>query len=213
MPSRQRLPEQDADSPDVALRGRLSPCKTLRGDVREGPRHVANGRQRVRTVELGEPEVEQTHGDLVSLLEQEIGGLDIAMDDPGSMRVGESVEHLGSDLDGVLVREAVRAHRLAQGASGHVLVCDVDVARIVSDVVRAHAPLVAQPARCQRFTLGAGGGLSFPGDDLQRDVEAGALVAREPDGARAAAPERTNRAIASEHELVGGWGDRDGRHG
>ena len=213
MPSRERLPEQDADSPDVALWGRLGACKPLGSNVREGSRHVADGRQRVRAVELGKPEVEQTHGDLVVLLEQEIGRLDIAMDDPGSVRVGESVEHLGRDLDGVFVRETIRAHRLAQRAPGHVLVRDVDVARIVSDVVRAHAPLVAQPACRQSFTLGAGGSLSFPGDDLQRDVEAGALVAREPDGARAAAPQRTNRAIASENELVGGWGDRDGRHG
>ena len=211
--SRERLPEQDADSPDVALRRRLGPRKPLRSDVRESSRHVADRRQRVCAVELGEPEVQQADGDLVALLEQEIGGLDVAMDDSGPVRVGEGVEHLGGDLDRILVREAVRAHRLAQGAPGHVLVRDVDVARIVSDVVSAHTSFVAQPARRQSFTLGAGGGLSFAGDDLQRDVEARALVAGEPDGARAAASQRTDRPIATEDELVGGGGDRDGRHG
>ena len=213
MSSRECLPEQDADSPDVAFRRRLVAGKPLRSDVREGSGHVADRRQRVGAVELGEPEVQQADGDLVPLLEQEIGGLDVSMDDSRPVRMGEGVEHLGGDFDGFLVREAVRAHRLAQGPPGDVLVRDVDVARIVPDVVRAYAAFVTQPASRQGFTLGAGGSLSFTRDDLQRDVEARALVAREPDGARASASQRPQRAVTPEHELVGGGGDRDGRHG
>ncbi len=213
MSSRECLPEQDADSPDVAFRRRLVAGKPLRSDVREGSGHVADRRQRVGAVELGEPEVQQADGDLVPLLEQEIGGLDVSMDDSRPVRMGEGVEHLGGDFDGFLVREAVRAHRLAQGPPGHVLVRDVDVARIVPDVVRAYAAFVTQPASRQGFTLGTGGSLSFTRDDLQRDVEACALVAREPDGARASASQRPQRAVTPEHELVGGGGDRDGRHG
>ena len=43
--------------------------------------------------------------------------------------------------------------------------------------------------------------LSLAGDDLQRDVEPGLLVAGEPDGARAAAPEGAQGPVTSQREL------------
>ena len=206
MPSRERLPEQDADRPHVALGCRLRAGQALGCDVRERSGHVADGGQRVRAVELGEPEVEQADRDLVAVLEQDVRRLDVAVDDPGSVRVRERVEHLGGDLDGVFVRELVRAHRLAHRSARDVLVGDVDVARVVPDVVRAHAALVAEPARRESLALGPRGGLSLARDDLERDVEAVALVAGEPDRARAAASERPHRAVAAEDELSGRMG-------
>jgi hypothetical protein len=62
--------------------------------------------------------------------------------------------------------------------------------------------------RCRSFALGARGRLAFPRDDLKRDVQAGPLVSGKPDGARAAASERAQRAVAVEDELDAGerWG-------
>ena len=213
MLSGKRLPEEDAHGPDVALGRRLRAGQALGCDVRERPGHVSDGGQRVRAVELRETEVEQADRDLVPVLEQDVGRLDVTVHDPGSVSMRERVEHLGGDLDRVLVREIVRPHRLAHRSAGDVLVGDVDVARVVSDVVRAHAALVAQPACRLSLALGPRGGLALARDDLQRDVEAVALVAGEPDRARSAASEGPHRAIAAEDELVGRWGDRDGRHG
>ena len=76
------------------------------------------------------------------------------MHDSGAMRVGEGVENLRGDLDSVLVRDVVGAHRLAHRSPGHVLVCDVDVARVVTDVVGPHAAVVAKPPCGQRLPLG-----------------------------------------------------------
>ena len=145
------------------------------------------------------------------VLEEDVRRLDVAMDDARAVRMRQGVEHLGRDLDGIGVGELVHPHRLAQRASGDVLVRDVHVARVVPDVVGAHAAVMAEPSRREGLALGSGRGLPLARDDLQRDGEAGPLVLREPDGAGAAAPERTDRPVAAEDELSG-RGDRDGRH-
>ena len=98
--------------------------------------------------------------------------LDVPMDDPRAMCVRERVEHLRGDLDGVAVGQCTGADRLAERPPGDVLVRDVDVARVVPDVVRADAAVVAQASRSHRLALGARGRLALPRDDLQRDVEA-----------------------------------------
>ena len=56
------------------------------------------------------------------------------------------------------------------------------------------------PGATFRESLRARGGLALARDDLESDVEAVLLVAREPDRARAAAPERPHRAVAAEEE-------------
>ena len=104
------------------------------------------------------------------------------------------------------------ANRVAHRAARHVLVRDVDVARVVADVVGAHAAVVAQAAGGERLALGACGGLALARDDLQRDVEAVLLVEREPDRARAAGSERSHGPVAPEDELLGGRDGRDGGH-
>ena len=212
MPVGERLPEEDADGPDVALGARIGAGEALGGDVGERSGDVADGGQRVRAVELCEPEVEQANGDLVAILEQDVRGLHVAVHDSGAVRVRERVEHLRGSGDRVLVREHARADRVAHRAPGHVLVRDVDVSRVVADVVGAHAAVVAQAAGGERLALRACGRLAFAGDDLERDVEAVLLVEREPDRARAAGSERSHGPVAPEHELLSGRDSRDGRH-
>ncbi len=180
MPLAQRLPQEHPDRPDVALWSRLASVETLRRDVRERSRDVADGREGVRAVELGETEVEEADREVVAILDEDVRGLDVAVDDSGPMGVRERIEDLSRDLDSVAIGERSGANRLAERPPGHVLVCDVDVARIVADVVRTHAAVVPQPACRHGLPLGAGSRLALPRDDLQRDIEAVPLVEREP---------------------------------
>jgi hypothetical protein len=64
---------------------------------------------------------------------------------------------------------------------------------------------MAETRRRGGFTLGSRGRFPLAWNDLERDLDAGGLVASEPDRARAAAAERLQRAIAAEYELVGGY--------
>ena len=111
---RQRLPQQHADRPHVALRGRVAAVEALGGDVGERARHVADGREGVCAVELREAEVEQADREFVAILDEDVRGLDVAMDDAGAMRVRERVEDLGRDLDGIAIGERSGADRLTE---------------------------------------------------------------------------------------------------
>ena len=159
------------------------------------------------------PKSSRRDGDLVAVLEEDVRRLHVSVHDSGPVGVRQGVQYLRRDLDDVLVRDRLGAQHLAQRPPGHVLVGDVDVARVVPDVVRAHAAVVTQPPGGERLALGAGSGLPLPRDDLERDVQAAPLVEGEPDRAGAAAPERAHGAIAAEDELSGGRGDGDGGHG
>ena len=65
-----------------------------------------------------------------------------------------------------------------------------------------------QPRGRQRLALGPRRRLALARDDLQRDVEAGLLVTRQPDRAGAAAAERAQGPVALRNELAGGKGKR-----
>ena len=83
----ERLPEQDADGPDVACSGRVAAAESLRCDVGECSGHVADRGQRVGLVELSEPEVEEPDRDGRRLFDEDVRGLHIAMDDPEAVGV------------------------------------------------------------------------------------------------------------------------------
>src|SRR5918999_6288582 len=93
-----------------------------------------------------------------------------------------------------------------------VLVRDVNVTVIASKSVCAQAVRVAEARRGVRLPLGPRGRLALLRDDLERDVEARLLIAREPDGARSAAAERAQGTITAEYEAVFGDGLQRGRH-
>jgi hypothetical protein len=57
------------------------------------------------------------------------------------------------------------------------------------------------------LALGACSGLSLARDDLQSDVQAGLLVAREPDLTHAAGAQRPKRAVPSQDQLTLGSGE------
>ena len=93
----------------TSLCGLASPPASRSGAMYASvPGYVSDCGERVRAVELRKAEVEQAHGDLVAILEQDVRRLDVAVDDPGAMCVRERVEHLRGDGDGVLIRIAPR---------------------------------------------------------------------------------------------------------
>ena len=143
--ARERLPEHHADRPHVARRRGLLTAQAFGRDVRKRSRNVADVRQRVGLVELGETEVEQLDRDLGALLDEDVRRLHVAMNDSARVGVSEAVEHLCRGLDGVTVGEGSVAERIAECAAGDVLVGDVDVALVAAEVVRADAPLMTQP--------------------------------------------------------------------
>ena len=103
MAAGEHLPEEDAYGPDVAFRCRLLSREPFGRDVGERSRDVSDRRQRVCAVELREAEVEEPDGDLVPILEEDVGRLHVTMDDSRPVRVRERIEHLRRNLDGVLV--------------------------------------------------------------------------------------------------------------
>ena len=185
----ERLPQQDADSPDVARGTGLLSAQPFGRDVRQRARNVADGGQRLGLVELREPKVEQAHRDAVALGQQHVRRLHVPVDDAARVGVCESVEDLSGRLDGLAVAQRAPAHGLPQRAAADVLVCDVDVAGIRAEAIRAQAALVPQPRRRLGFAFGPVRGLALARDDLECDLEPRALVPCEPDGARAATPE------------------------
>jgi hypothetical protein len=176
--------------------------ESFRRDVGERAGHVSGGRQRLLLGELGEAEVEQTYRDGAAFREQHVRGLHVPVGDPALVRVRQPFEHLRGRLDRSCVIEPPGPHCLPHRLAGHVLVRNVDVARVAVEAVGAETALVAQ-ARCrERLALRARGGLALARDDLESDVEAVLLVAREPDRARAAAAERAQGSVALGDELA-----------
>ena len=211
MPAREALPEHDADRPHVRRGIAGVSLEPLGRDVGERPGDVARGRQRLLLRELGKPEVEQPHGELLALGDEDVRRLDVAVDDSARVRVRKRLEHLRRGLDRRAIVELAGAEGLAHRLARHVLVGDVDVAGVALERVGAQAALVPEPSRRERLPLGARRSLALARDDLQRDVEAGPLVAREPDRPGTAAAERAQGPIVLGHELA--WGQRKCRLG
>ncbi len=83
------------------------------------------------SVHQREAEVEDARGDLRAVGEEDVRRLDVAVEDPGRVRVREPLADLRARLDRVVVVQLPRAHCLAERLAGDVLVRDVDVPRVV----------------------------------------------------------------------------------
>ena len=189
MPPRERLPQQDADRPDVGCGPCRLACQPLRRDIGERSRHVARGRQRLLLGDEREPEIEQLHGDLDAV-----------------------VQDLRSRLDRRLVVELAALERVSQGPPRHVLVGDVDVALVAGKGVGAQAVWMPKLGGCGRLALGPRPGGSGSRNDLERDLSVSLQVAGVPDRPHPAAAERAQRAVAAEDEPARGCCCRGLRH-
>ena len=212
MVPRERLPEEHADRPHVRGRARFLSMQALRRDVCERPGYVADSRERVRVGHQREPEVEEPHRDVLLLGEQHVRRLHVAMDDPARVRERQPLEHLCSRLDRAFVTELMRAQGLPKRLARDVLVRDVEVLGVHFEPVGAQAVGVAQPCRRLGLTLGPRRRPAFPGDDLQRELLPGDLVAHEPHRPRAAAAKWAQGPIPVQDETVRGDGFDGARH-
>jgi hypothetical protein len=121
------LPEEDPDGPDVRGPARLLASKPLGRDVRERPRNVTDSCERVGVLELGKAEVEQPDGDLVAVLQHDVGRLHVTVDDALAVGVGERLQHLRGRLDRRPVVERPATKGLPERVAGDVRIGDVDV--------------------------------------------------------------------------------------
>ena len=177
MPSGQRLPQHHADCPDVRSRGRVAAGEPLGRDVRERSRDVARSGQRLGLRKPSQSEVEQPDRDALSVRHQDVRGLDIAVDDPASVSVRQTFEHLGSRLDGGRVVELPRAQELTKRSAGRVFVGDIDMPRIAAESIRALTARMPQPCGSFGLALGPRTRFALTRDDLERDVQTRCLVA------------------------------------
>lgn len=81
-------------------------------------RDVADGREGVRAVELGQTEVEEADREVVAILDEDVCGLDVAVHDSGPMGMRERIEDLSRDLDSVAIGERSGTNRLAERPPG-----------------------------------------------------------------------------------------------
>ena len=207
MSRRQRLPEEDAHRPDVRRARRLLAVEALGRDVCERSRHVSRRRQRLRLVHPGEPEVEESHGDVLALLEHDVGRFHVAVHNAFRVCVAERLQHLHRGLDCGAIVDLAPPECLAERPPPDVLVRDVDVPVVPVERERAQTTGVAEAYGRFDLALGPCTRLALPSDDLERDDAGRSLVPHEPDGARSARAERPERPVAAEDEIVLADGD------
>src|SRR5262249_17326146 len=124
-----------------------------------------------------EAEIEQLDRHPVSLGEQDVRRLYVAVDDPARVRVGERLADLRGRLERDGVVDVAVTQGLPQRAAWDVLVRDVDMARVACERVRALAARMPQPRSRRSLPLGPRGGLALARDDLERHLDAGRFVA------------------------------------
>jgi len=206
-PAGHRGVEGDAEGPQIARRGRRLAVDPLRREIRRGADHLPGGGQRGRVVDRGDAEVGQHHP--VRVVEEDVGGFDVAVGDPRAVRGTQRVEDLQADLRGSLLgQQAVFPDGLRQGTPIDQLHDDPRPALVGDHVIHGHDAGMPQP----------GGGLGLaqrPPDQrvrridrsvprarepdlLDGDVPAQQGVVRVPDRAHATAPQRPHQPIAAD---------------
>ncbi len=81
MEAGERLPEKDADSPDVRGRSGTLSSEPLRRDVGERSRNVADSGQCLLFAHEGKAEVEELHRHAAAVAQEHVRRLDVPVDD------------------------------------------------------------------------------------------------------------------------------------
>ena len=116
--------------------------------------------------------------------------------------MGERLEHLARDLHRPAIVEVAGLQRLTHRASRNVLIRNVDVTGVPGERVDPLAARMPQGRGGPGLALGPGRRFPLAWDDLQRDVETAALVAREPHLSHSARSEWPQGAVTSEDQFV-----------
>ena len=182
-----------------------SPAQPLGRDVGERPGHVADRASASRPRAIwARPKSRSAHGRRACpSASRTFAGLTSRWTIPRACACASASSIWRAASTARAVVELAAPHRLAQRLAGDVLVGDVDVLGVAARSRSARrqrwwrSRAAASASRSARDAA-----LPSRGDDLQRDVEARLLVAREPDRAGAAAAERPQRPVAAEDELA-----------
>ena len=216
----EQLVQDDAERPDVAadLRGArgahlLGRHVERRADDRRrvGERHLPD---RARAKDLGDAEIEdlQQRRSVQAARDEEILRLEIAMHDPGGMRLDERLARLEDVLDGV--GDGQRALLLAQLREVHALEELEDHERailgVAADVVDARDMLALETDRGARLAHEALdvalAGQGMRQDELQRDGLVEIDVPCRNDDAHAAGPEHALDTVLAGDDVAGSHG-------
>ena len=207
----EHLVEHDAEREQVRTRIGGAAQRLLGRHVGDGPQHGADHRvgphgergvQRRpagwRLQELGQPEVEHLH--LAACGDDDVGALDVAMDDAPAVRFGQRVGHLPGDVHGLAHGERAMGDARREDLALDVLHHQEVGALVLADVVdggdvggpqRRGGPGLGQQARAPFRVRLAG-----RGQELERDLASQPRVFGEVDLAHAA------RAQALAHAIV-----------
>ena len=141
----------------------------------------------------GDPEVGEERA--AGLVEQHVGGLDVAVDDPVPVGLGQGPEQgVGQDVDLAGGEGSVMGHLLAQGAAGEVGQDEDDVVAVVDDVEQGDDVRVAEARQSGGFSSDpVAGTMHLVGAAVQQQTLAGhqlsVSIDRQVDDAHPTAPE------------------------
>ena len=137
---------------------------------------------------LGETEIKELR--LAAPGHKDVGGLDVAVDDPGRVRGVERIRNVDADVEDELVRDRLRTDSMLERLSFQELHHDELLALELADVVDRADVRMIQGRSSPRFPLKAFDRVTVLqdrfGKELERDVAAQSGVLRLVDDAHAA---------------------------
>ncbi len=180
----ERLVEHQRRRPDVDLVvGRLAEHLLRRHVAQRSQEAVVD--RRVGGLEVGDPEVRQLRHAI--LAQEDVAGLDVPVDDPLRVGVGERVADGRDGAQDVGVGQLAGAEGRDEVAALHVLEHDVRVVLVLDHVEQPHDRGVVQLPPDPQLAAGAAGQGLVLGDRLEGDdAAAGVEVRRLEDGRRPA---------------------------
>ncbi|GBD46670.1 hypothetical protein HRbin41_01500 [bacterium HR41] len=153
----EELVDADAEGVDVGGRTHLLAACLFRREVGGGAEHRPDLRDAGLLGGLGDAEVGEL-GDAGGTRHKQVRGLDVAMDDPGAVRVVERKAGVAADRDGLLdIEPAMVAKQLGAGEAVDVLHHDVVATgiRVEAGVVDLDDVWVLEPSCRQRLVAEA----------------------------------------------------------
>ena len=126
--------QHDAQLPDVGGGGDRRRVQLFGRCVFEGQRAVAGGGGLVAFQLLGDAEVEQL--DPAFAIDQQVRGLEVAVDDQVAMRMADRVQHLHEQLHALAQVQPARVAPLVDGRAIHVLHDEVGIAVVAEATVQ-----------------------------------------------------------------------------
>ena len=196
----EHLEEHQPGGVDVAAGVGDAALDLLGGEVGDGAeQHALGAGDGLARDRPGQPEV----GDLdrAVVVDDDVLGLDVAVDQALGVRLGERLEHRVEHVEGRPRREqALLAHDVAQGLPGHVLHREEDVAVVLALVEHGDDVGVGQRRGRARLATEAGDEALVVGEvlahHLQGDLAVEPLVDGEVDRRHPAVGDPTEHAVA-----------------